>query len=194
MWTIEVGAETLVRFAPDARFSAVDQVDGDFADGVRVHCQPGAPPRRLADCLACHRFRGASTALEGITLRCEWNDRDPVSDRMTRAPALVTVASCLEAASAAELARARGVHHLPVVDDGKLVGIACEGDLGKAQPGETVAQRMRTEVFAIRPMATLGEAATAMQALGIDCLVIVSDGLILGIITGDDLRRSGASL
>jgi len=58
-------------------------------------------------------------------------DDHTVEEAMTRGP-LTTIGPDAPASRAAELMQAEGVHRLPVVEDGKLVGIITTTDLVKA--------------------------------------------------------------
>ncbi|HXU69867.1 MAG TPA: CBS domain-containing protein [Polyangia bacterium] len=108
------------------------------------------------------------------------------------AGAVVTVAPDTPCSEADERARVHGVRHLFVVENEKLVGIICRCDLyPEPDPHEEVSTRMSSNVYALDPAATLGEAAAAMKTLGVGCLPVVHHERPVGLVTRGDLRRAG---
>ena len=108
------------------------------------------------------------------------------------AGAVVTVSPDTPCHEADERARALGVRHLFVVDEGKLVGVLCRCDLyPEPEEHEGVAARMASHVYALDPTSTLGEAAAAMKTLEVGCLPVVHKGRPIGVVTRGDLRRAG---
>jgi hypothetical protein len=108
------------------------------------------------------------------------------------ASAVVTVAPGMSCREADDRARALGVRHLFVVDEGKLVGVLCRCDLyPEPDEHEDVAARMASNVYALEPTATLGEAAAAMKTLAVGCLPVVHKDRPIGVVTRGDLRRAG---
>jgi acetoin utilization protein AcuB len=110
---------------------------------------------------------------------------------MTPASQLVTVPPNASLGAADELARAQQLHHLLVVDAGRLMGVVCRCELAPAAPGVPVAERLGEDLFVIASNASLGEALAAMRALGVGCLPVLADNLLVGILTRGDLRRVG---
>ena len=107
--------------------------------------------------------------------------------------AVVTVAPDTPCHDADDRARERGVRHLFVVEDGKLVGVLCRCDLyPEPDVREEVTSRMASDIYVLEPEATLGEAAAAMKALSVGCLPVLHDGRPVGVVTRGDLRRAGA--
>ena len=108
------------------------------------------------------------------------------------AGAVVTVAPDTPCLEADDRARALGVRHLFVVDEGKLVGVLCRCDLyPEPAAHEDVAARMAKTVYVLEPTATLGEAAAAMKELEVGCLPVVHKDRPIGVVTRGDLRRAG---
>jgi predicted transcriptional regulator len=88
------------------------------------------------------------------------------------------------------------VRHLPVVQDGRLVGVISDRDLlerlveAARMPDPTAlsADVMRSPPPTARVDDDLGEAAARMAAGGMDCLVVVDDDrAVLGILTTTDV-------
>ncbi len=83
------------------------------------------------------------------------------------------------------------VRHLLVIDGVKLVGVLSDRDLLKLADPVTedakVADLMTGPPVVIDPNATLEEACARMAALKIDCLPVVTDDDLVGIITTSDV-------
>lgn len=85
-------------------------------------------------------------------------------------------------------------HYLLVADGGQIVGVACACDLGRSMPDTALSSCMRTLSRGIGDGASLDEAARAMSDQGAECLpVFSSDGRLVGILTGEQLRRCGVA-
>ena len=120
---------------------------------------------------------------------------------MRRSP--VTVTPETRVAEALRLCRGHGIRRLPVVKDGKLVGLVREADLLRLTPSEattldrhellylldriTVA-RIVAPAVSISPESALTEAARIL-AEGAEELLVVADGLLRGILTRADCLR-----
>jgi CBS domain-containing protein len=200
----KVGTAT-IRLKSTPRFEGIREVKGTVKRSAQrsdkqrlldaqITCQTGGPSWTGAECLECPRYAGwrPGPGDRDVTVRCCWSDEDPVSARMTRASTIVAVTPATPCSAAAELARRHGVHHLPVIAKGAMVGILCAHDLERSpEPDQTVAERMNEEILGIRPEATLGEAVAAMRLFRVGCLPVVADRLLVGLITHRDLRRAG---
>lgn len=85
-----------------------------------------------------------------------------------------------------------GIHHLVVVDDGRVLGIISQRDLGGAR-GEAVRRDrlvedlMSRQVLSAKPTDTLRQAANKLRGRGIGCLPVMEDGKVKGILTITDL-------
>jgi CBS domain-containing protein len=99
------------------------------------------------------------------------------------------------------------VRHLPVLEDGRVVGIVSQRDLlaaslSKALDFEArdrrtflrsvdVGEVMSREVVTIAPEASLADAAALMLGRRIGCLPVVKpDGTLVGLVTETDLLRA----
>jgi CBS-domain-containing membrane protein len=159
-----------------------------------VVCQKGGAAHSVEDCEACPRFHRWEVDHDTgeVQVRCRWPAFSPVSTRMTRTSALVTVTPQTPCAQAAQIARMHGVHHLPVLSAGHLVGLICLCDLfPRAEATELVADRMSGEILAVDHGATLAEVAATMRMFKVGALPVIADGILTGLITRTDLRRVG---
>lgn len=94
---------------------------------------------------------------------------------------------------------------LPVLEDGKLVGIVTASDLGhnlildNYELGTTVGEVMVRDVATVAPDETLADAIEKMNDYSsdegiINQLVVMSDGKMIGIIADGDIIRALKSL
>lgn len=111
-------------------------------------------------------------------------------------------APCDEADAAMER---HGIRHLPVLDEGRLVGIVGRHDLmrsalafalGYGERGRakllhtlTVKEVMRERMVTIGPGQPAAEAARLLLDHRIGCLPVLEDGELVGIVTSSDLLR-----
>jgi CBS domain-containing protein len=123
-----------------------------------------------------------------------------VADFMTKD--LVTVRATDDLALAESLLRLGGIRHLPVVQDGKLVGLLTQRDLlrsgtsGRASARETdVRQAMTPDPTTVRPGASLAHAARVMLEHKYGCLPVCDEvGKLVGIVTEADFVRFAADV
>jgi len=99
---------------------------------------------------------------------------------------------------AADLLAENRVHRLPVVRDGKLVGIVSDSDIRNAAvrsspPGEgaagakTVGEIMTREVITVTPWDTVEDALLVLQKKRLGALPVVEGNQVVGIITKADV-------
>jgi CBS domain-containing protein len=127
-----------------------------------------------------------------------------VRDIMTSPAFVVTPATTVPVASA--LMKEHGIRHLPVVENGRLVGIVSRGDLREASISAsanadtyefnfllsrlTVGRLMTRKVVTITPAAPVVYAAELMTEQKIASLPVVDpDGSVVGIVTQGDLLK-----
>lgn len=127
-----------------------------------------------------------------------------VKDWMSRE--LVTAVPDTGILDADALMREKNIRRLPVVENGRLVGIVTYGDIREAKPSDAsslstwemnyllanlnLAEVMTKQPQAISPEATIGEAADLMLTKRISGLPVVDTmGALVGIITESDIFR-----
>lgn len=108
-------------------------------------------------------------------------------------PALYTVRRDQTLEEAHRLMRLHDVRHLPVVDEGRLVGLLSQRDLyfvetiaGVDPTTDVVADAMETEVFTVPPSCPLRDAARTMAEEKHGCAVVVDRGEAVGVFTTHD--------
>ena len=112
----------------------------------------------------------------------------PVSRFMTSNPHAISSSQRLH--HARSMMRELGIHHLPVVDDDKLVGIISDRDLSTIVLDDTVADAMTTDVAAVTTNAPLDEVLDLMGAGKISSVVVTGSKGIEGIFTMTDALRA----
>ena len=113
--------------------------------------------------------------------------KERIRDFMTPQPWIVQADDSLTLAR--EMLDARGAHHLPVVDAGKIVGIITASDLDRA--GErrgTVADLMR-EVPCVSGTTHISDVLDLMTRECSDAVVVVGEDHVEGIFTTSDALR-----
>lgn len=127
-----------------------------------------------------------------------------VEQRMTSNP--ITIPPTATIADASELMRVHKFRRLPVVDDGKLVGLVTDRDLRAVSPSPAttlsifelnyllakmrIKDIMQKKVITIKSEATVEEAALLLYNHRIGGLVVVDDhGKVTGVITETDIFK-----
>lgn len=125
-----------------------------------------------------------------------------VGNRMTKHP--VIVSSDTKVDEAIRLLKTNNIRRLPVVDDGKLVGIVTDKDLMRVTPsaattlakyeinsllaGIALREIMSKSVISVNESAPIEEAALLMSRNRVSGLPVTSDvGTVVGVITETDI-------
>lgn len=106
---------------------------------------------------------------------------------------------------ASELISLGRLRHIPIVDNGKLLGVVSERDLmGRAADrilnlknrsrsallkSVMIKEVMQRRVLTVEPDTPIREAAHLMAEKKIGCLPVLSDGSLVGLITTTDILR-----
>jgi len=123
-----------------------------------------------------------------------------VSDLMSTN--LVTLDHDESVDTAEDVMRLGRIHHLPVVSNGRLVGLVAQSDILRAQVSvfadlsasedRAIKQRIRaseimsTNIQTVSPSTSALEAARILQAHEYSCLPVVEDDKLVGIVTERD--------
>lgn len=127
-----------------------------------------------------------------------------IRDLMTRDVA--TLEPAASAAEALNICRERRLRHIPILDDGRLVGIVSDRDISDASPpaGEPgredamkdlrVGDLMSREVVTAHPQDPIGYAAQEMYERKINALPVMveeeNEEQLVGIVTSTDVLRA----
>jgi len=126
-----------------------------------------------------------------------------VGEQMSSPP--IVVSPTTPVAEAMKLIRERHIRRLPVLDDGRLVGIVSERDLLRALPSPAtilsvwevpallerlrVGEVMTHNAIVVHENTPIQEAAQLMVDRKIGGLPVVDDGHVVGVITETDIFR-----
>lgn len=117
-----------------------------------------------------------------------------VKEVMRKPVTVVPVEATLGEAN--ELMLSRSFRHLPVVDQGRLVGVLTDRDIRYAtsslcpmprSAGDSVALAMSRHPLTADPLDPMEDAARIMREHKIGCLPVLDGGELVGILTGMDL-------
>jgi acetoin utilization protein AcuB len=118
---------------------------------------------------------------------------------MTPAPHGISTRNTL--AEAHQAMRERGVRHLPVLEEGRLVGVVSQRDLylletlrGVDVARELVEEAMSDQPFVVGPDAPLEEVAEAMASRKHGSAIVVERSAVVGIFTSTDALRALVTL
>ncbi|HEV8640199.1 MAG TPA: CBS and ACT domain-containing protein [Methylomirabilota bacterium] len=116
---------------------------------------------------------------------------------------IVTISSQTTVPVAERLMHEHGVHHLPVVDNGLLLGIVSARDLARALPSPatslarhevtslldrvTAKEIMSRPVIVVEPSRTLEDAVRLLRVEGISALAVTDAGRLVGLLTEADV-------
>jgi acetoin utilization protein AcuB len=122
-----------------------------------------------------------------------------VRDSMTRD--VVTLGPGASAAEAWSLCQEHNIRHVPVVGEGRLLGLVSDRDLRDVRGGGgdresdtprwvSLGDMMTRDIVTIHPLDTIEHAAREIYDRKIGCLPVVADGELVGIITSADMMRA----
>jgi acetoin utilization protein AcuB len=116
-----------------------------------------------------------------------------VKKRMTKK--LVTIGQDAAVPDAINLMKKHSIRHLPVVEEGELVGWVTEGDIREAYLASLIEQVSISDIMIKDPItissdAHIEEAAALLYRHGIGGLPVVDKGKLVGIITVADIMAA----
>ena len=131
-----------------------------------------------------------------------------VGERMTAGPVTVAPGDSLQ--QGRERMTARKVRHLPVIEDGQLVGIVTDRDIRDSTPSPqiitdpdearsfltmvTVGEVMTRDVVTVEPGTAIERAVRLFLERNIGCLPVTENGALVGILTQTDMLKALADL
>src|SRR5688572_23703050 len=117
--------------------------------------------------------------------------RITVEDVMTPDP--MTLAPTASVGDAHALMADRGFRHIPIVEQGLLLGLISTTDIGRLGAGvpeilaKPLHEVMTKKLVTVAPSESVSSAAATMASKKINCLLVVVDGQLAGIVTTYDL-------
>ena len=120
-----------------------------------------------------------------------------VRDSMTRE--VVTLGPEASAAEAWSVCKENNIRHVPIVAEGRLVGLVSDRDLRDVRGGDResdtprwvrLGDMMTGDIVTIHPLDTIEHAAREIYDRKIGCLPVVAEGELVGIITSADMMRT----
>ncbi|QGP94000.1 Inosine-5'-monophosphate dehydrogenase [Neomoorella glycerini] len=96
---------------------------------------------------------------------------------------LYTIDPLASVGRAASIMERYGIGSLPVIEEGKLVGIITSRDIRRSHPNRLVADAMTSKVITVPPTTCLTEAQKLMAKYKIERLVVTRESDIIGIVT-----------
>jgi len=118
---------------------------------------------------------------------------EPISSIMTKD--VITINSNQSLTDVRNIFTSRRIHHLPVVDEGKLTGIITTGDLWYSETapsdyGKTkVKELMTTKIATLEPQQKIGVAAEVFLENLFHALPVVKGDELIGIVTSFDVLK-----
>lgn len=117
---------------------------------------------------------------------------------MTRMPSLTTlmtpfpysIASTAPIEQAREMMEAHGIRHLPVTEDGCLVGMLSERDILRSRQGLLVREVCVYDIYVVELAERLDTVLLHMAAQHIGSTLVVRHGKLVGIFTATDACRA----
>jgi predicted transcriptional regulator len=97
----------------------------------------------------------------------------------------------MRAKDALDLAMEHGVTHLPVVADGRPLGVVCACELDGAVAHSDVSTLMHTPPISVAPEDSFASAINVMVEHEVGSVLVLHGAEILGILTRTDVERAG---
>jgi predicted transcriptional regulator len=107
---------------------------------------------------------------------------------------VVSVGPGASVQDALSLAHHSGIHHIPIVQKGKLLGLVCTCDLREARTDLPVLRLAHRNVVTALPNCSAGDAARLMTENAVGSLVVANRDGLWGIVTRKDLAEAAPEL
>jgi CBS domain-containing protein len=117
-------------------------------------------------------------------------DSDPTVGSLMSSP-IQTLAPETTAMDALELAERAGVHHFPVLDGDRLLGLVCTCDLEDVELTAPIRTAIRRAPVSLDEHAHSGDALSKMRSELVGSVLVTRDGRAVGIVTREDLCKAG---
>ena len=120
---------------------------------------------------------------------------DPPTEQCAGALAsrrFVKLPSWFTAANARRVMKAKGVEHALVEERGRIIGSVAWTKLGEAHGAEALASRLSATTASVAVEASPDEALAVMQAHDTDCLPVVAEPFLIGVVTRAALEAAAS--
>lgn len=107
---------------------------------------------------------------------------------------LTSVGPGATVAEVRHVAQTQRIHHVPIVQAGKLLGLVCTCDLEGAHGELKALQLARRQVVTVKPDCAPADAARLMRKHAVGALIISNRDGLWGIVTRHDLMRADGVL
>lgn len=97
----------------------------------------------------------------------------------------------LKAIDALQFAQRCGMHHLPLLEGGKIVGLVCTCDLEELDLEAPIRDAVAREPVTIPAQSSATLAGQTMAEQGVGSLLVTDNNAVVGIVTREDLSRAG---
>lgn len=105
-----------------------------------------------------------------------------------------TLPADMQAIEALQLAERYGVHHLPLLDQGRIIGLVCTCDLEELELKEPIRKAVKRQLATIPSESEVEQAVRAMSEQEVGSLIVTDHGSMVGIVTREDLAEAGVSV
>lgn len=100
----------------------------------------------------------------------------------------------LKVIDALQLAERCGMHHLPLLEGGKIVALICTCDLEGLDMQAPIREAVRRDAATIPAEFSAQAAVHAMAEQGVGSLLVTQHNSVVGIVTREDLSKAGLDL
>jgi predicted transcriptional regulator len=121
-------------------------------------------------------------------------DADVLSLAQLMSMPAIAIGPDVSTAEVLMLAAEHAIHHFPIVQEGRLLGIVCISDLHEDAPHTKVIDKAWRHVVTATPPSSADDAARLMRLHGVDSVVVADEEGIWGIVTREDLLEADPEL